>query len=138
MHPSGSEEFEASATAWLLDVLPHRGTVTRNGRNAIWFGWPSQRGTTLRPVSKARGRGTARSGRRSAGRGGFRNVSSPYEAETFRAAPSGRSIPGGRWLRVHFERPGVLVLRRPGPGESRGVAVAMFGHTGLGMLMYPK
>jgi hypothetical protein len=29
----------------------------------------------------------------------------------------------------------VLLLRRLGPGGPRAVAVAMFGHTGLGMLI---
>ena len=57
------------------------------------------------------------------------------EAETFRAAPSGKTDAGGGWLRVHLEQPGVLLLRRLGPGELRGVAVAMYGHTGLGMLI---
>jgi hypothetical protein len=42
---------------------------------------------------------------------------------------------GGGWLRVHPQRPGMLLLRRLGPGEPRGVAVAMFGHSGLGMLI---
>ena len=39
------------------------------------------------------------------------------------------------WLRVQLEQPGVLLLRRLGPGGPMGVAVAMFGHTGLGMLI---
>jgi len=52
------------------------------------------------------------------------------------SAPRPRKMDsGGRWLRVHLERPGVLLLRRLGPGGPRGVAVAMFGHTGLGMLI---
>jgi hypothetical protein len=38
-------------------------------------------------------------------------------------------------LRVQLEQPGVLLLRRLGSGGPRGVAVAMFGHTGLGMLI---
>ena len=41
---------------------------------------------------------------------------------------------GGGWLRVQLEQPGVLLLRRLGPRRAEGVAVAMFGHTGLGML----
>jgi len=58
------------------------------------------------------------------------------EAEIFRAAPSGKTDAGGGWLRVHLEQPGVLLLRRLGPrGGPRGVAVVMFGHTGLGMLI---
>ena len=56
------------------------------------------------------------------------------EAETFRAAPSGRWILAADGC-VHLERPGVLLLRRLGPGGPRGVAVVMFGHTGLGMLI---
>ena len=42
---------------------------------------------------------------------------------------------GGGWLRAHLKPPGVLLLRRPGPAEAMGVTVAMFGHTGLGMLI---
>jgi catechol 2,3-dioxygenase-like lactoylglutathione lyase family enzyme len=57
------------------------------------------------------------------------------EEETFRAAPSGRRDAGGGWLRVQLEQPGVLLLRRLGPRRPRGVAVTMFGHTGLGMLI---
>ena len=37
---------------------------------------------------------------------------------------------GGRWLRVHLERPGVLLLRRLGFRRPGGVAVAMFGPAG--------
>jgi hypothetical protein len=42
---------------------------------------------------------------------------------------------GGRWLRVHLERPGVLLLRCLGARRAGGVAVAMFGPTSLGMLI---
>jgi hypothetical protein len=49
------------------------------------------------------------------------------EAGTFRAVFSGRADAGGGWLRVQFGRPGVLLLRRLGPGRAGGVAVAMFG-----------
>jgi len=42
---------------------------------------------------------------------------------------------GGGWLRANLKPPGVLLLRRPGPAEAMGVTVAMFGHTGLGMLI---
>ena len=55
-------------------------------------------------------------------------------AETFRVAPShdiGKTDAGGGWLRVQFEQPGVLLLRCLGPGRPR----AMFGHTGLRMLI---
>jgi hypothetical protein len=38
-------------------------------------------------------------------------------------------------LRVQLEQPGVLLLRRLGPGGPGAVTVAMFGHTGLGMLI---
>ena len=41
------------------------------------------------------------------------------EAETFRAALSGKTDAGGGWLRVRLERPGVLLLRRLGPGGPR-------------------
>ena len=57
------------------------------------------------------------------------------EAETFRAAPSGSMDAGGGWLRVQLEQPGVLFLRGLGSRRAEGVAVAMFGHTGLGMLI---
>ena len=57
------------------------------------------------------------------------------EAETFSAALSGRTDAGGGSLRVQLEQPGVLLLRRLGPGRAEGVAVAMFGPTGLGMLI---
>lgn len=57
------------------------------------------------------------------------------EAGTFRAAPSGKTDAGGGWLRVQLEQPGLLLLRRLGPGGPRGMAVAMFGPTGLGMLI---
>src|SRR5580692_5947551 len=57
------------------------------------------------------------------------------EAETFRAALSGRTDAGCGWLRVQLEQPGVLLLRRLGPQRAERVAVAMFGHTGLGMLI---
>jgi hypothetical protein len=36
---------------------------------------------------------------------------------------------------VQLERPVVLLLRRLGPRRAEGVAVAMFGPTGLGMLI---
>jgi hypothetical protein len=47
----------------------------------------------------------------------------------------GKTDSGGGWLRVQLEQPGVLLLRRLGPGGPRRVAVAIFGHTGLGMLI---
>jgi len=55
------------------------------------------------------------------------------EAETFRAAPLGKTDSGGRWLRVHLERPGVLLLRRLGPRRAEGsggrhVRTHWFGH----------
>ena len=57
------------------------------------------------------------------------------KAETFRAVPSGRTDADGGWLRVQLGQPGVLLLRRLGPRRAEGVAVAMFGRTGLGMLI---
>src|SRR6185312_3658804 len=42
------------------------------------------------------------------------------EAETFRAALSGKTDSGGGWLRVQLEQPGVLLLRRLGPRRGRG------------------
>jgi hypothetical protein len=58
------------------------------------------------------------------------------EAETFRAL--GKTDSGGGWLRVQLEQPGVLLSAVCAPGGPRGVAVAMFGHTGLGMLICMK
>jgi hypothetical protein len=43
---------------------------------------------------------------------------------------------GGGWLGVQLGQPGVLLLRRLGPLRAEGVAVAMFGRTGLGMLIW--
>jgi hypothetical protein len=57
------------------------------------------------------------------------------EAETFRAAPPGRRILAADGCASTSSRPGVLFLCRLGAGGSREVAVAMFGHTGLGMLI---
>ena len=41
----------------------------------------------------------------------------------------------GGWFRVQLEQPGVLLLAVWAPGGPRGMAVAMFGHTGLGILI---
>ena len=41
----------------------------------------------------------------------------------------------GGWLRVQLEQPGVLLLRRLCPRRAYGRDGAMFGHTGLGMLI---
>jgi hypothetical protein len=57
------------------------------------------------------------------------------EAETFRAAPSGRTDAGGGWLRVQLEQPGVLLLRRLGPGGPREWGRHVRVLTGLGMLI---
>jgi hypothetical protein len=57
------------------------------------------------------------------------------EAETFRAAPSGRRIPAAEGYTSSSSNPVVLLLRRLGPGGPRAVAVAMLGHTDLGMLI---
>jgi hypothetical protein len=38
-------------------------------------------------------------------------------------------------LLTELEQPGVLLLRRLTPGEPKGVASAMFGHTGMDMLI---
>ena len=57
------------------------------------------------------------------------------EAETFRAAPSGRWILAADGCASTSGDPGVLLLRRLGFRRAGGVAVATFGHTGLGMLI---
>ena len=62
-------------------------------------------------------------------------MSSPHRGRDLPRRALGKMDSGGRWLRVQLERPGVLLLRRPGPRRPRGVAVAMFGHAGLGMLI---
>src|ERR1700730_2895872 len=66
---------------------------------------------------------------------GVRNASSPHRGGDLPCRALGKTDSGGGWLRVQLEQPGVLLLRRLGPGGPRGVAVAMFGHTGLGMLI---
>jgi len=65
------------------------------------------------------------------------DVSSPHlhRAETFGAAPLGKTDAGDGWLRVQLQQPGVLLLRYLGPRRAEGVAVAMFGPTGLDMLI---
>jgi hypothetical protein len=64
-----------------------------------------------------------------------RNASSPHRGRDLPCRALGKTDSGGGWLRVQLEQPGVLLLRRLGPGGPRGVAVATFGHTGLGMLI---
>ena len=66
---------------------------------------------------------------------GVRNASSPHRGRDLPCRALGKTDSGGGWLRVQLEQPGVLLLRRLGPGGPRGVAVAMFGHAGLGMLI---
>ena len=62
-------------------------------------------------------------------------MSSPHRGRDLPRRALGKTDPDGRWLRAQLERPGVLLLHRLGPGGPRGVAVAMFGHTGLCMLI---
>jgi hypothetical protein len=45
-------------------------------------------------------------------------------------------LAGGGWLRVRLGRPGVLLLRHPLPRRAGGVAVTIFGPTGLGILIW--
>jgi hypothetical protein len=57
------------------------------------------------------------------------------EAETFRAAPSGRWILAADGCASTSSDPACCFCAVWGPGGPRGVAVAMFGHTGLGTLI---
>jgi hypothetical protein len=57
------------------------------------------------------------------------------EAETFRAAPSGRRILAADGCASSLSDPACCFCAVWVPGGPRGVAVAMFGHTGLGMLI---
>ena len=57
-------------------------------------------------------------------------------AETFRAAPSGRRILAADGCASSLSNPAACCFCAvSAPGGPRGVAVAMFGHTGLGMLI---
>jgi len=56
-------------------------------------------------------------------------------AETFRAAPSGRWILAADGCASASSDPAYCFCAVWAPGGPRGVAVAMFGHTGLGMLI---
>ncbi len=60
------------------------------------------------------------------------------EAETFRAAPSGRWILAADGCASTSSDPACCFCAVWGPGEPRGVAVAMLGDTGLGMLICMK
>ena len=57
------------------------------------------------------------------------------EAETFRTAPSGRWILAADGCASTSSDPVCCFCAVWGPGGPRGVAVAMFGHAGLGMLI---
>jgi hypothetical protein len=57
------------------------------------------------------------------------------EAETFRAAPSRRWILAADGSRPPSSDPAYCFCAVWAPGGPRRVAVAMFGHTGLGMLI---
>ncbi len=57
------------------------------------------------------------------------------EAETFHAAPSGRWILAADGCASTSGNPACCFCGVWGHGGPRGVAVAMFGHTGLGMLI---
>jgi hypothetical protein len=56
-------------------------------------------------------------------------------AETVRAAPSGRRILAADGCASTSSGPAYCFCAVWGPGGPKGVAVAMFGHTGLGMLI---
>jgi hypothetical protein len=69
-------------------------------------------------------------------RGGVRNASSPHRGRDRPRRALGKTDSGGRWLRVHLERPGVLLLRRLGPRRAEGsggrhVRTHWFGHAHL-------
>ena len=55
--------------------------------------------------------------------------------QTFRAAPSGRWILAADGCASTSSDPACCFCAVWAPGGPRGVAVAMFGHTGLGMLI---
>ena len=59
------------------------------------------------------------------------------EAETFRAAPSGRRILAADGCASSLSDPACCFLAVWAHGEPRGVAVAMFGHTGFGYAHLP-
>ena len=63
------------------------------------------------------------------------DVSSPHldRGRDLRCCALGKTDAGCGWLRVQLGQPGVLLLRHS-LGGSRGVAVAMFGPSGLDML----
>ena len=64
------------------------------------------------------------------------DVSSPHldRGRDLRCCALGKTDAGYGWLRVQLEQPGVLLLRHSFGGP-RGVAVAMFGPSGLDMLI---
>jgi len=62
-------------------------------------------------------------------------VSSPHRGRDLPRRVLGKTDADGGWLRVQLEEPGVLLLRRLGSRRAEGVAAAMFGPTGLGMLI---
>ena len=57
------------------------------------------------------------------------------EAETFRAAPSGRRILAADGGASSLSNPVCCFCAVSAPGGPRAVAVAMFGHNGLRMLI---
>ena len=65
------------------------------------------------------------------------DVSSPHlhGGRDLRCGALGKTDAGYGWLRVQLEQPGVLLCAVWALGGPRGVAVAMFGPTGLGMLI---
>ena len=60
------------------------------------------------------------------------------EAETFRAAPSGRRVLAADGFASSLSNPACCLCAVSASGGPRAVAVAMFGHTGLGMLICMK
>jgi hypothetical protein len=64
------------------------------------------------------------------------DVSSPHldRGRDLRCCALGKTDAGYGWLRVQLEQPSVLLLRHS-LGGPRGVAVAMFRPSGLGMLI---
>jgi hypothetical protein len=67
-------------------------------------------------------------------RGGVPNVSSPHRGRYLPRRASGRWILAADGCASTSSDPAYCSCAVWGPGEPRGVAVAMFGHTGLGML----
>ena len=66
---------------------------------------------------------------------GVRNASSPGRGRGLSCRALGKTDSGADGCACSSEPPGVLLLRRLGPRRAKGRDGAMFGHSGLGMLI---